>query len=234
MRNFIVIFVMMIFAFTAKAQQVTDILFQYQGSWYYLEENVEFTPGSNGNIAFPFGVYVENTNASNLFVGDTVVMAMFLNDSLLDVLGFVFDKVWEVDSTTGFNLGTVTMPAKLLKVGKNELCVDIIFVTVNKVRESVMTEYCSDFKVKSTGIVETDNLKQVQVYPNPVNNSLKIENLDAATNINIYNVMGQVVRTIPSATGSIDVDMSDLSNGLYFIKMQNGKNVRTEKIQVVK
>jgi len=82
--------------------------------------------------------------------------------------------------------------------------------------------------------VNENTMASVKIYPNPVNSNLKIENMNEVTDINIYNVTGQVVRTIPSATGSIDVDMSNLSNGLYFIKMQNGKNVRTEKIQVVR
>jgi len=86
----------------------------------------------------------------------------------------------------------------------------------------------------TTTAIRENSIDLVKVYPNPVLNNLRIENLYDATNINIYNVMGQVVRTIPSATGSISVDMSNLSNGLYFIKMQNGKTVRTEKIQVVK
>ena len=78
------------------------------------------------------------------------------------------------------------------------------------------------------------NMESVKIYPSPVSDNLKIENLQEATDISIYNVVGQVVRTVNSVMGSVEIDMSDLSNGLYFVKMQNSKSVRTEKIQVVK
>jgi len=233
MKKFVVIFVMMIFAFSAKAQEVTALVWQYQTQWYYLS-SLEITLGTGANVPLPLGMEMVNTNTNDLLVGDTVAIALTVNDSIFSLGALTLNNNWKVADTIGNNLGTVNIPTKYLKTGENEMCAIIIYVTVNKIRETIMTTYCSTFQVKSTSVVETDNLKQVQVYPNPVNSSLKVENLDGSTDIGIYNVMGQVVRTIPSATGSIDVNMDDLSNGLYFVRMQNGQNVRTEKIQVVK
>jgi len=85
-----------------------------------------------------------------------------------------------------------------------------------------------------TTSVNENTMKSVKIYPNPIRDNLKIENLNEATDINIYTVTGQLVRTILSAEGSTEIDMSNLSNGMYFIKMQNGKSIRTEKIQIVR
>ena len=72
-----------------------------------------------------------------------------------------------------------------------------------------------------------------KVYPNPVRNTLTIDNV-ADANISIYSITGQLVKTIPAANGSIQVDMSAMAAGLYIVKMENGKQTRIEKIQVVK
>ena len=81
--------------------------------------------------------------------------------------------------------------------------------------------------------IEENNIESVNMYPNPVSGNLKINNLNESTTINVYSITGQLLRSV-SATGSTEIDMSDLSDGLYFVKMQNGKSVRTEKIQVIK
>ena len=121
-------------------------------------------------------------------------------------------------------------------LGKNNICATI--TKVDGVDYSSSAAICAIYNFTSsgsgTGIADAETLKSAKLYPNPVRESLKIENLNEATDINIYNIMGQEVQKVSSVMGSVEIDMSGLSNGLYFVKMQNGKNIRTEKIQVVK
>jgi hypothetical protein len=64
---------------------------------------------------------------------------------------------------------------------------------------------------------------------------LKIRNAAEAVNVEIYSIMGQLVKTT-EVVGDADIDMSNVASGLYVvkIKMRNGNHFRTEKIQVVK
>ncbi len=91
-----------------------------------------------------------------------------------------------------------------------------------------------NFSWETSSIYENASMDQVNIYPNPVLDQLKINNLVEATDINVYSITGQLVKTVSAAIGSVDIDVNNLSSGIYIVKMQSGKNTRTEKIQVVR
>ena len=72
----------------------------------------------------------------------------------------------------------------------------------------------------------------MNVYPNPVSNSLTVEISDNGMNKLIYlvTVDGQIIKTASMHSVLETIDMSDLSNGLYFLKIE-GQN---KTIPVVK
>jgi len=67
-------------------------------------------------------------------------------------------------------------------------------------------------------------------YPNPVNDILHITAKENITQLSIYNTLGQEVKTASPADLSAIIDMSNLSNGTYFIKVQIGTHTGTYKI----
>ena len=67
----------------------------------------------------------------------------------------------------------------------------------------------------------------MQLYPNPVNDILTIKipknselNIEKVT-IKVYNIQGVVVRNfrVKSSDGTIELNVSDLNVGVYFIKI---------------
>jgi len=69
------------------------------------------------------------------------------------------------------------------------------------------------------------------VYPNPVNNTLNLsskENIEVSS-INIYNTLGQLVLVIPNAQNTKSIDVSSLSAGNYFIKINSDKGTSNTK-----
>ncbi len=75
--------------------------------------------------------------------------------------------------------------------------------------------------------LEDNNIKEVVLYPNPVNDILQFTALDKIENINIYNLLGQeVLRTQPKVLNT-QVDMIDLSTGMYIVKVQVGDQLGT-------
>ncbi len=77
-----------------------------------------------------------------------------------------------------------------------------------------------------------ENSITMNVYPNPVTSSLTVEISDNGMNKTMYlvTVDGQIIKTTTLHSVSQSIDMSDLSNGLYFLKIE-GQN---ETIPVVK
>ena len=79
--------------------------------------------------------------------------------------------------------------------------------------------------------VEDETLPEnaIVLYPNPAKNknfSIKLNNLDSESNILIYNVIGSVVRNFSTSKAEEKIDLTNFSQGIYFVKVTNqGKSI---------
>jgi hypothetical protein len=73
-----------------------------------------------------------------------------------------------------------------------------------------------------------NNLK-VSLYPNPVNDILNIETETEIKSVEIYNLLGQKIKSAQSRK----VSVSDLSNGTYMVRVQDTNNA-VETMKIVK
>jgi len=63
-------------------------------------------------------------------------------------------------------------------------------------------------------------LPSFKIYPNPVHSVLYVDNLENASRLEIFNVVGQRVRVINHVTGKkITIQTGDLNNGIYVISV---------------
>jgi hypothetical protein len=71
----------------------------------------------------------------------------------------------------------------------------------------------------------------LMAYPNPTNGMVNIENA-AAMDITVFDVTGtQVLKTQKNTT---QIDLSDLSNGIYFLQFNNQEETYTKKFVLLK
>ena len=84
--------------------------------------------------------------------------------------------------------------------------------------------------VGTVGIEEMD-MTEFAIYPNPVNSTLNIEGGNAMYSYVMYNGMGQMVAN-GTATGNTQINVSDMTNGVYFLRITTGTQVRVEKVVV--
>lgn len=82
----------------------------------------------------------------------------------------------------------------------------------------------------STVITNVDNVveKNVMVYPNPMSDVLNIQLGDSQSDVVIYNSLGQVVRRYSNASGDMQIDVANLTAGIYFVK------IGTETTKIIK
>lgn len=79
------------------------------------------------------------------------------------------------------------------------------------------------------------NQKKISVYPNPTSDILYISNqANEMLKITILSSLGKPVKTVQSNQGITSVDLSDLSKGIYMVKMLNktSKKVQMQKVVV--
>jgi hypothetical protein len=67
----------------------------------------------------------------------------------------------------------------------------------------------------------------IKIYPNPANNKITIDATDVI-DVKLFDVLGKEVTNAKTN----DVDISNLTNGVYFIQVQTKQNTTTQKIIV--
>ena len=168
----------------------------------YLEYKCFTSPTDSGYVyvldpAYAYAVTVEDdgngmgTASPSLAVAGTTIHLSATATSS----GYVFDR-WEVIAGGVSILNdTFTMPAKNVTVKAH-------------------------FK-QNVNIVGATPALPLQVYPNPTNSQLRIENYEVSMGeIQIIDVVGRVVVTHCNASLPI-IDISHLEKGLYFLKIGN-------------
>ena len=76
--------------------------------------------------------------------------------------------------------------------------------------------------------------KEIAIYPNPVSNQLTIKlpsvYNENPTQVELYNSIGQLVLAKTYTETNIEFSVSSFPKGLYILKIQNGEEMKTEKI----
>ncbi|MBS7787959.1 S8 family serine peptidase [Flavobacterium sp. CYK-55] len=67
-------------------------------------------------------------------------------------------------------------------------------------------------------------------YPNPAQNQVNIKSKNVIDDILMYNMLGQLIQKISPKTNETSVDISELSNGQYLMKVATGQSYNTVKI----
>ena len=76
-----------------------------------------------------------------------------------------------------------------------------------------------------------ESIDLIGIYPNPVKNMLYINGGNATYSYVMFNGMGQMVAQ-GTAQGNAEINVSDMAEGVYFLRLTTGTQVRIEKIVV--
>ena len=74
----------------------------------------------------------------------------------------------------------------------------------------------------STRLVETEN-RALTIYPNPATDKLRVRGLNGVAIARIYNVHGQEVFSGRLEGDKNEVEVSDLTTGVYMMRLEMGE-----------
>ncbi|MCL2130955.1 MAG: T9SS type A sorting domain-containing protein [Lentimicrobiaceae bacterium] len=200
----------------------------------------EFTNGSNelevGDIIVIGGTFSQEafSDGDSIEIGGVPTYKGFLfnvTENIAPGATFVFEEPYPVAVT---NNGYQQIDERTFLVGARARCSytskDGDLLSKNPPLPET-TAVCT--LVNNTAVSEAA-LAVVRVFPTLVTGEeLQLTNL-VNTDVAIYSLVGQQMIAHSNLTGNASVDVSTLANGIYFVRMQNGSAVRTEKIKIVR
>lgn len=95
--------------------------------------------------------------------------------------------------------------------------------------EFALTENGDD-SIRITNVsVDENPLSKVKLYPNPTSGQLSIE-AERMTSVSVYDLVGQCVMQMTIDQDLAIVDMSQLNNGIYFIKVNTANGSAVQRV----
>ncbi|WP_298555405.1 aryl-sulfate sulfotransferase [uncultured Algibacter sp.] len=85
---------------------------------------------------------------------------------------------------------------------------------------------------ESCTLLEVNNYTNYnfKMYPNPVNNTLHINSKNKIINIEVYNILGLLIKNKKDENGIDSIDLSNLNKSIYIIKAYSNNLIISEKI----
>ncbi len=80
--------------------------------------------------------------------------------------------------------------------------------------------------------IENNITKSLSIYPNPASDIVKVNSEENINYIEILNISGQIVSFENVNTNNAEINISNLSSGVYFIKVYTANDVTTQKLIV--
>ena len=87
--------------------------------------------------------------------------------------------------------------------------------------------------VQVTGLSETNELKQIQFFPNPTNGTLQLKGVKAETVLSVCDMSGRVVfEKNLNAANEQTVDLTELEQGIYQLRFSNEKGTAVQSLVI--
>ena len=95
--------------------------------------------------------------------------------------------------------------------------------------EFALTDNGDDFIRISNVSVDESLLSCVKLYPNPTSGQLSVE-AEAMTSISVYDLVGQCLMQKSAEDGQATIDMSQLQNGIYVVKVNTANGSAVQRV----
>lgn len=196
------------------------------------KELYEFNPATNLWTQISTFPGIGRAYAAMKFIsGDLLVLAG------LDSLGKSYNDMWRINPSILVWQSLDTIPSSRRRGGMCFHNSSTLYYTAGISQANIRLK--ETWKVfNPTTIIENSLTSKVNIYPNPATNQIIIEYEVGDLRINtvkIKNTLGQTVKTIDVKTFSnginkIEIDLTALSTGLYFVQLQSLDNVIIKKV----
>ncbi len=210
---------------------------------------ISWTEYNDGNFWILLDIFFVNANVGYACGSSgTLLKTTDGGESWVDFhqnFGDTFMSVYFVDENIGYMCGDNCSFYQTANGGINWTSIDYlscigygtIFFT-NELTGYVVGEDGRIFKTTNGGLVSAKtNIKPesgYSLFPNPANSTITIKAADntnsLSVDITILNCNGILVKTVSHNDFPVQVDISNLASGIYFVRIETAKSVETKKM----
>ena len=157
-----------------------------------------------------------NNGAPVNFNGNDAV-GLFKNDVLIDIIGVLGETDKNFESMTLRRKLTITTPNTTYTASEWD---QYDFNTFDGI----------GIYDSNTASVDSSDFETFKMYPNPTNGNTLYFKTTKDININIYNALGQIVKSENISENKNNIDISNLSKGIFIIKINFGSTNISKKL----
>ena len=139
--------------------------------------------------------------------------------------------------------GGMGMPTIVIAAGTNHKLLGSPYVGFSTSDTTIMASDIRNFFASPTGINELkSNVSSLNIFPNPSQNEVNILftlTEKAITDIEIMDITGRIVRQIvneslPLGNNTKTIDVSNLDNGIYIIRLNTNGHMTQQKLNIIR
>ena len=88
-------------------------------------------------------------------------------------------------------------------------------------------------------VQEINDSEVINIYPQPAIDNLNIDiklSNNYVSRLDLYDIQGKLLLStvVDQNSNNINLDVSGLNSGIYFVKLQSKNNLYTKKVQIIK
>ncbi len=201
---------------TTSANQIHNFTVSGKTSTFYtITGNMNSTPGSvtYAGLTLTARLKIESSTSIKFTTTSTSTLTLVFDSNFTGTI-----LVNNVSYTASAGIVTVSLPAGANTITKGSVA-NLYYIS---------TVYNSTARMSGNDIQETVEAAKLTLYPNPVSGELNISSAKAIQNTEVYNLSGALVN---SQQGNSNIlDMSNLANGSYLVKIYTEEGVTTKII----
>jgi uncharacterized repeat protein (TIGR02543 family) len=113
--------------------------------------------------------------------------------------------------------------------GEEVVSEDNVYVFTMPAEDVTLT---ANFSAVTSALEEKIFGHNIRMFPNPAQNHISIEGVETRSTINVFSITGAKLMSLENQSGSVNLDVSRLENGVYVIKINSGNGIVSRKVFV--